>query len=79
MGIYVSYFGIFGSVFWYFSKQLRKLAWHVSMQYSKFGNVIGSIQNNLENRVLKSDLKSTIITPTESARYNLLLFLINKI
>ena len=30
------------------------------MQYSKFGNVIRNIQNNLGNRALKIDLRSTV-------------------
>ena len=37
------------------------MALKVPMQYSEFGKVIRSNQNKLGNRVLKSDLKSTVI------------------
>ncbi len=59
----------FSSILQYFSWVLQYLihqhanfALHALTQYSKFGNVIRNIQNELGKRALKSDLKSTVIT-----------------
>ncbi len=56
----------FISVLWFGTSVLHsatcKFGFANSTQYSKFGNVIRNIQNKLGNRVLKSDLKSIVIT-----------------